>query len=295
MSRSVIGHALVTLLALAGTVAAAQAQSWQVGSAPTFLSGTYGADSRTDIFYAPITAKRIFRDGDLTLVFPFLCVRGAAGVTVVGDSPIRTGGAGATTTTVTTTTRPAASGTRRGSTTTSTRSTTADAAPATPQNACGIGDVVVRGRYYVVDEHAWLPTIAVRAHLKAPTADAERGLGTGRPDEGMGVEVTRSVGRGLSAMVDGGYTFIGEPEGLEFKPAVVVRRGPGPGPGAWDGQRERVLRRLPRDCAGAAECARRARGAHDQGPRRVAGAGWRLGGRTRARRHIGPQPPVLVA
>ena len=30
-----------------------------------------------------------------------------------------------------------------------------------------------------------MPTIAVRAHVKVPTASAERGLGTGRPDEGV--------------------------------------------------------------------------------------------------------------
>jgi hypothetical protein len=84
------------------------------------------------------------------------------------------------------------------------------------QRACGLGDVVVRGRYYVLDERRWLPTIALRAHLKAPTADDERGLGTGRPDEGIGLEITRTLGAGLSLMADGGYTFIGRPDGVEF-------------------------------------------------------------------------------
>ena len=40
--------------------------------------------------------------------------------------------------------------------------------------ACGLGDIVVRGRYYLLDERGWVPTIALRAHVKAPTADAER-------------------------------------------------------------------------------------------------------------------------
>jgi len=84
------------------------------------------------------------------------------------------------------------------------------------QRQCGLGDVVLRGRYYLLDERAWFPTIAVRAHIKTPTADADRGLGTGRPDEGIGLEVTRSIGGGLSAMADGGYTVIGRPEGVEF-------------------------------------------------------------------------------
>ena len=198
------GVMLVALLAIASS---AQAQSWQVGTAPTFLTGSYGADSHTDIFYTPITAKRLFKDGDVTVVVPYLCVTGETGVTIVGDSAIRTGSTGAIGTRDVAAARPA-----RGST------TTPSAVPAAPtvQRQCGLGDVVLRGRYYLLDERTWFPTIAVRAHIKAPTADADRGLGTGRPDEGIGLEVTRSIGGGLSAMADGGYTVIGRPEGVEF-------------------------------------------------------------------------------
>jgi hypothetical protein len=81
---------------------------------------------------------------------------------------------------------------------------------------CGMGDIIVRGRYYLVDERGWAPTIAVRAHVKAPTASAERGLGTGRPDEGVGLEVSRTLAEGTIAMVDGGYTVIGKPAGFDF-------------------------------------------------------------------------------
>lgn len=210
--------ALCVLLLISAS--SAHAQSWQVGTAPSFLTGSYGGDAKTDIFYAPITAKRLFKDGDVTVVVPYLCVTGTAGVTIVGESPIRTGGAGATTTAVTSPTRPGASGTRGAATTTSRTTATTPTTMATPspgmQRECGLGDVVVRGRYYVLDERRWYPTIALRAHIKAPTADDERGLGTGRPDEGVGIEITRTVGSGLSVMADGGYTFIGQPEGVAF-------------------------------------------------------------------------------
>ena len=73
----------------------------------------------------------------------------------------------------------------------------------------------MRGRYYVLDERAWYPTIALRAHVKVPTASEEKGLGTGRADEGVGVEVSRTIGRGLMAMVDGGYTVIGDRPGFD--------------------------------------------------------------------------------
>ncbi len=79
-----------------------------------------------------------------------------------------------------------------------------------------MGDLVVRGRYFILDERSWMPTIALRAHVKAPTASAERYLGTGRPDEGVGVEISRTIGGGLMVMADGGYTFVGSPADIKY-------------------------------------------------------------------------------
>jgi hypothetical protein len=205
--------------------AARAADDWQVGTAPSFSSGRYGTDSRTEVLHTPITARRLFKDADLTLVFPVTCIWGGAGVTVVNGTPVRTErlqNAG-----ITTTTTPSRGDTapgRSGATTperTTTTTTTVNAVDdligtTTTVSACGMGDIVVRGRYYLLDEHAWMPTIAIRAHVKAPTANAERGLGTGRPDEGVGIEISRTFGRGFMAMVDGGYTVIGRPAGVEF-------------------------------------------------------------------------------
>jgi hypothetical protein len=170
----------------------AQGEQWQVGTSPSFSSGRYGTDSRTEVFYTPVTARRLFDNGDLTVVIPLTCIRGTGGVVVVNGMPVRQQ-------------RLDAAGTRTGAD--ATRTGVAAAQPAT---ACGLGDIVIRGRYYAVDERGWLPTIAIRAHLKTPTASAEKGLGTGRPDEGVGVEISRTIARGLMAMIDGGYTIIGD-------------------------------------------------------------------------------------
>jgi hypothetical protein len=187
------------LLTMAGPAAADQ--QWQVGTAPSFSSGKYGTESRTDVFYTPITARRLFANGDVSLVFPFTCIRGDGGVTVVAGSPVRTG-----TRTLDGTTRD----------TTLTRTGTTSEATAAPRTtSCGMGDIVIRGRYYAVDERGWIPTIAVRGHLKTPTADEELGLGTGRPDEGVGVEISRMFAA-TTVMVDGGYTFMGRPAGIDF-------------------------------------------------------------------------------
>jgi hypothetical protein len=189
--------ALTMLLATASS-AFAQSGDWQIGLSPSFSSGRYGTDTRTEIVYTPITARRLFDAGDLTVVMPFLCITGNGGVTVVNGTPLRTDQP----------LRPAAGGTRGA---TPTVRTPAPAQPVTTE--CGPGDLVCRGRSYLVDENGAAPTIAVRAHVKAPTASDEKGLGTGRPDEGIGVEISRRVGGGVTLMADGGYTLIGKPEG----------------------------------------------------------------------------------
>ena len=202
-------------------------QQWQLGVTPSFSRGKYGTDTRTDILYTPFMARRLFADGDLTVVVPYTCIRGSGDVTVVDGTPVRTDQRPHTR-------EPGTDGDRRtdgptqgrgdrtGAGPESTRAT--DVLPTTRGggavvqtfNACGMGDIIVRGRYYALDERGWLPTIAVRAHFKAPTASDDDGLGTGRPDEGIGVEVSRTIGGGFMAMVDGGYTVIGKREDVEF-------------------------------------------------------------------------------
>jgi hypothetical protein len=187
------------VLAMVPAAAGAQAGQWQVGTASSFSTGRYEAETPTSVIYTPTTARRLFAEGDVTLVFPFTCIKGDAGVTVVNGAPVRTDRGTGSSSTRTDRTGAGDGTTREGGT------------ASAPISACGMGDIVVRGRYYLLDERAWLPTIAVRAHVKAPTASARRGLGTGRPDEGIGVEVSRSLSRDMLVMVDGGYTFVGKP------------------------------------------------------------------------------------
>jgi hypothetical protein len=228
MFKSTISFVVWAMLTAALPPSAAFAQgaraTWQFGSAPTFSSGTYGTDARTDVLFMPITARRLFNDGDLTFVFPFTCIWGSGGVTVLDGLPVRQepvrGG-----TTTTTTTRGDATNPRRGAGTDDTNrpgtsgtfGTSGTSGTTDPTRACGAGDIVVRGRYYLIDERGWAPTIAVRAHIKTPTASAGHGLGTGKPDEGFGIEISRTLPGSVLAMVDGGYTIIGKPAGADFR------------------------------------------------------------------------------
>jgi len=218
---SVLASALMLLV----TPAAARAQDqWQIGTAPSFSSGRYGTDTRTEVLHTPITARRLFADGDLTVVVPYTCITGNGGVTVVNGTPVRketSADSGPVTDGTSVRTGTTTDGRTRDTSGTEGDAASVDLRPGTgalpePVSNCGVGDIVVRGRYYLVDERGWLPTIAVRAHVKTPTASAERGLGTGRPDEGIGIEISRMFVGGFMAMVDGGYTVIGKPAGAEF-------------------------------------------------------------------------------
>jgi hypothetical protein len=210
--------AAVALL-LSPAASRADDDTWQFGSTPSFSSGKYGTDSRTEVLYTPLTARRLFAKGDLTFVLPYTCIRGNGSVTVVNGSPVRqqrlaaaaaaAANDGSTRTTRTTTTT---SRSTTGSDAASSAAATSAAPPLT--SSCGIGDIIVRGRYYVFEQDGW--AVAARAQVKAPAASAERGLGTGRPDEGIGLEISRSFRRGFMAMLDGGYTVIGQPAGVEY-------------------------------------------------------------------------------
>lgn len=200
------------LLLGGGTVARAAAEvegppqptlQWRLSATVNYSSGSYGADSRTNILYAPMTVRRVFRDGDLSLTIPFVSISGTGAVRPVGGVPTRTGTAAAS---------PAAAlagvaGRGKGPGAAPLSSATTDS---------GLGDVILRGRYYLIEERVIMPLVAVTGRLKVPTADADLGLGTGEFDEGAGLELTKSLGDRWLAYLDGGYNLIGDAPGTNF-------------------------------------------------------------------------------
>ena len=162
---------------------------------------------------------------------------------------------------------------------------------------CGMGDIVMRGRYYVVDERGWIPTIAVRGHIKAPTADDGLGLGTGRPDEGFGLEISRMFGA-TTAMVDGGYTVIGKPAGLDFNNVWWYDVGLGQD---LAGDRVNIsvfFEEYPGDSARTCQRPGHPRRAHAERRRLAAPTVGRVrtfGRRARSRVHLRSEPTVLDA
>lgn len=179
------------------------APQWRVIATVNYSSGSYGADSRTNILYAPMTVRRVFRDGDVSLTIPFLSISGTGAVRLVGGVPTRTSSAiagpvGAL---------AAVSRGGKGPGASPLAAATTDS---------GLGDMILRGRYYLIEESSVMPLVAVTGRVKLPTADADRGLGTGEFDEGAGVELTKTLGDRWLAYLDGGYNLAGDAPGTNF-------------------------------------------------------------------------------
>lgn len=152
------------------------APTWQYGLSLSYLTGDYGQDRDTDLFYTAATLKRYFEQGDVTLTIPYLD-SSSGGVTVVGGEvePIQDGNGGS-----------------------------------------GLGDIILKGRYYWIAQDGWIPFIDLVGSVKFPTADDDKGLGTGEFDFTGMVEFARRLeGTPWIALGELGYGFIGEPPGTD--------------------------------------------------------------------------------
>jgi len=154
------------------------------------------------------------------VVIPFVSVTGNGTATLVGGQPISTlpGTCTKKSGTVIDTSKPeclalvnAGQGVTRGEKVTNS----------------GLGDIIVRGRYYLVEEQDYVPLIAMTAKIKVPTAAASQGLGTGALDHGYGIEMSKMIGEKWIAFLDGGYNFIGDQDGRELRNQYWVDIGGG--------------------------------------------------------------------
>ncbi|HWP35215.1 MAG TPA: transporter, partial [Thermodesulfobacteriota bacterium] len=187
---------LLGLLVAVGLPAAGRAAEprFQFRASAIFETGRFGTRTTTNTLFVPFTLRYLGRTFDLGVTVPVLRQESGPGVIAVEGVP----------------------------TVVREEEEEEDAAlPGAPpraarRTASGLGDVVLRGRYYLTDERGPLPALTPFARVKFPTADETRGLGTGELDYGFGVELDKRLGRaGLFA--DFGYTVRGDPPGLELR------------------------------------------------------------------------------
>ena len=199
-------------------------RNWQVGFSPSYSSGNFGTNTTSTFLYVPFSVRRFFRDGDVAVVIPFVTATSDGQQTIVGGNPVVIddnsggnsgpgGGGGGSGT-------PDDGGcSGKGQSGSGKNRTCGTTTRVAGQNVTtsGIGDIILRGRYYVLEERAYLPLVAITGRLKIPTASANQGLGTGKMDEGIGAEMSKLLGEKWLTFLDGGFNVIGRPEGLNLR------------------------------------------------------------------------------
>ena len=171
---------------------AARGADWKFSTGFNYDTGKYGTDTRTSSVYIPFTLKRYYREGEISATLPLLRQSSTGQITRVGGRPVRVGGG-------------------RG-----TVKTTSEA---------GAGDILLRGSYILKRDGPKSYDLAAAGLLKLPTADRDRGLGTGELDEGTGLEFGKELSPGLTLLADGYYTIIGDPSGADFNNEVALDIG----------------------------------------------------------------------
>ena len=181
--------ALALELILASVTAALAADDdprWLFSSSVNYSVGDYGTNKDTTIVYVPFTfGVRLIDTLWISVTVPWIDQN--------SQNVVVTGGGVAT--------RKKAKG--------------KFAQPATATAESGLGDVLLRVSYVLLDEQPFLPEIAPYVKIKFPTADADRGLGTGEFDETVGVDLSKQIIGSLYGYVTA-YTFVGSPPGADF-------------------------------------------------------------------------------
>ena len=184
-----IGIAVIALILFGALPAFAEDDPrWSLSSSVNDSVGDYGTGKDTTLVYIPFTLgvsplDRLW----LSLTVPYLYQTTQNLVVTGGGVAIRKKGTGKF------------------------------AQPATPTTESGLGDVLLKVSYVLLEEKALIPEIAPYVKIKFPTADKDRGLGTGEYDETVGVDVSKRLIGGLFGYGSVAYTFIGSPPGTDLR------------------------------------------------------------------------------
>jgi hypothetical protein len=154
------------------------------------FEGKYGLDDTTTVDLLNITGRWYLPRGELQVSLPYLRIDGPADIRFVGGQPATGPGTGL-------------DGQRTES---------------------GIGDVVLRGDYYLMRGTTTRPWVIGLLRVKLPTGDEDKGLSTGATDVEAGVGLIQRVGR-VDVLADAGYTWVGSTSDFDLR--NVVRLGAG--------------------------------------------------------------------
>lgn len=154
---------------------------WQVSSSLNYEWGDFGTDTTTTTFYMPVTISRYFERAKIAWTIPYINQKSGSNIVAIGGRAYKVNSA------------PSVSS----------------------RKDSGIGDMLLKGNYNIVDEETSDINISGFAQVKLPTADDDYGLGTGEFDETFGVEMSKNLEE-FTLYADLGFAFIGEPENTSW-------------------------------------------------------------------------------
>jgi hypothetical protein len=178
--NGLVETAIAAALATAAAPAAAE-DGLTLSTGFDYSRGKYGGRILTETTYIPFTAKYESGPWLLKLTVPWLRITGPGNVVGGGGEGIVLPGGHA----------------RRGS-------------------ASGQGDVVAGIGHTLIESADNGFVLDVVGKIKFGTADANRGLGTGKKDYALQADAAKSVGR-FSALGTLGYKKMGDPAGLDLR------------------------------------------------------------------------------
>jgi hypothetical protein len=225
----------LALMALPVVPASAQQTTVTAGVNVRFLSGSFGSDETTNLLSAP-AVLRVERDQfEASAYFPYLMIdNGTVAPSQGGFVPMRGTVAGAPA--VGMSMGGSAGGSMGGSMGgmmgggpaggTNALSSLDTSTRSLLTNWSGVGDIVATAGYRIVDDAVAGVQIVLSGRLKVPTASATKGLGTGKADVGAAGTIRKYLEAGW-VYAEGGYLFIGDPDDVDLRNAVLWAFGGG--------------------------------------------------------------------
>ena len=197
MRKYIVPCAVAAFLAATGLAAAQQApaapasadiNAFSLSAGADYSTGKYGGTSTTDIIYVPVTGKYEWDDWTFRLTVPYIVVMGPGNV-VRDIGVVKNKAAG----------------------------------PRKTQE--GLGDVVTGVTRNILDISNTGTLVDLTGKIKFGTADASKGLGTGKNDYAGQVDLTQTVTQSAALFGSVGYRFIGSPSGAGLKNVVYGEAG----------------------------------------------------------------------
>ncbi|MBI4740832.1 MAG: hypothetical protein HY777_04580 [Betaproteobacteria bacterium] len=160
-----------------------------------YTSGKYGGARSTDILFMPFVARYEAGPTIVKLTVPYVEISGPGNVQIAGGTGVGQAATGPVT-------------------------------PATPRGkVSGLGDIVAGASYNAFYDASSGLLIDIGSKLKFATASKNKGLGTGKSDFSVQADAYRSLSRSGTLMATLGYTWMGKPEGGNFRNVAFASLG----------------------------------------------------------------------